>query len=353
MINILRRPIGALLFSAVLTLSSCSAEKTSAATAGSDMSAEVSFETVKDVCTHFATEEHVPQIPIWQMSDHDTAIRISGTIHALPPCVNVQSQLVGNLLRDADILVYESDVFSAQGKQASRHKMINSGTLLDGRQLADFFSTDERDLIDRWLGQFDSNLERSKYMRPWLVALVAQNSKERAALEAGDTMIAEQRDFAPSNFSADGSHIQESPNVLFLSSPGESFEAMASVDDEKFAAWMLEEAERFAEAAHKRTDPADVRTSNSGATLLYAWLSGDVEHLSQMVAESVSQSDFELLYGKQHFYRQNEEWSGQILDLLESEKGEILVFVGVAHLVGPQSVLDNLQQKGAALQRIQ
>ena len=76
--------------------------------------------------------------------------------------------------------------------------------------------------------------------------------------------------------------------------------------------------------------------------LLAAWRSGDIESLSKTLSEEYER--FPELYGPLTENR-NRAWVPQLVDLLDDDD-DYLVVVGALHLVGRNSVIDLLEQRG-------
>ncbi len=76
--------------------------------------------------------------------------------------------------------------------------------------------------------------------------------------------------------------------------------------------------------------------------LLRAWRTGDTEALAALLAGEYE--DFPDLYRTLTVER-NRAWVGRLADLLD-DRDDYLVVVGALHLVGPDSVVDLLRQRG-------
>ncbi len=76
--------------------------------------------------------------------------------------------------------------------------------------------------------------------------------------------------------------------------------------------------------------------------LLAAWRGGDIESLAATL--SAEYEKFPELYGPLTENR-NRAWIPQLVDLLDDED-DYLVIVGALHLVGRNSVVDLLEQRG-------
>jgi len=120
----------------------------------------------------------------------------------------------------------------------------------------------------------------------------------------------------------------------------EHAERIVAVEVGQFESWLRAQKvvptiralrEHFAKVADAEVDK-----------LLAAWRSGDIDSLSKTLSEEYER--FPELYGPLTENR-NRAWVPQLVDLLDDDD-DYLVVVGALHLVGRNSVIDLLEQRG-------
>jgi uncharacterized protein YbaP (TraB family) len=118
--------------------------------------------------------------------------------------------------------------------------------------------------------------------------------------------------------------------ITGLETPEQQFAVLSSLslpDQKRFLLLTLEEFDQLESEAQE---------------LLTAWRSGDTETLEAILTEEFE--EFPELYGPLTVDR-NRAWVGRLADLLD-DRDDYLVVVGAAHLVGRDSVVDLLRERG-------
>ena len=82
--------------------------------------------------------------------------------------------------------------------------------------------------------------------------------------------------------------------------------------------------------------------------MLTAWLAGDAAALSELYHGEGQWAD--ALTYQTLLVERNHQWVADIESLLETEQGTILIGVGAGHVVGPDSLIMVLKQKGFLVQ---
>jgi uncharacterized protein YbaP (TraB family) len=123
--------------------------------------------------------------------------------------------------------------------------------------------------------------------------------------------------------------------ILGLETPAEQFAILAGLP--------LPEQKRFLLMTLEETDQTDAMLER----LLNAWRAGDTATLAQALSEEFE--DFPELYRPLTEDR-NRAWVVQLVELLD-DRDDYLVVVGALHLVGRNSVVDLLRQRGYRVTR--
>jgi uncharacterized protein YbaP (TraB family) len=127
--------------------------------------------------------------------------------------------------------------------------------------------------------------------------------------------------------------VSDGKPIAGLETPAEQFEVLAGLS--------LDQQKRFLLMTLEESAQADAQLEE----LLAAWRSGDSTALAAVL--SAEFEDFPELYRPLTEDR-NRAWVGQLEDLLD-DRDDYLVVVGALHLVGRNSVVELLRQRGHAV----
>jgi uncharacterized protein YbaP (TraB family) len=250
-----------------------------------------------------------------------------GSIHLLSADAYPLPQPVQNAYADAERLVFETslDSLMARQQEMAMRGMYQGGKTLRGEIPADLYAQVEA--AAPALAQMGLTMPVLDRMEPWLVALMFQAVEwQKAGLtpEHGVDMHFSGR------AKQDGKPVGGlEPVELQLG----LFDGMPAEAQVAFLKQSLEEAPETAEQMRQ---------------IVAAWRAGDAARIDAIMNESLDESP--ALYARMLTDR-NAAWVPQIEQLLRGGD-DVLVVVGAAHLVGGQSVVEMLRQRGYTVEQL-
>lgn len=272
---------------------------------------------VTGACTHAsptapAALSPTPRPFLWTTKQGQVSNQLFGTMHAGVPVAKVLAGPVEEALAKARCLVMESDPHSIDPS-----RMRQLATLPPGSRLQDLLSAAAWQSLVEVLSDYpEATLQ---HLQPWLAAVLALKSQVKSEGAAMDFTLLERAR-------------QRGLNISFLESPEEAISALAKAID----------AEDLAELLQGR-DKVLAETE----ALAQAYLAGDASRLQGLLAvagpasreKTKIQHKLDLLLA-----RRNRAWMPQLLRKLAG--GHCLVAVGVGHYLGPDGLLQMLDQSG-------
>lgn len=258
---------------------------------------------------------------LWTVEGRQNTIYLLGSVHVLRPGDAALPAAAERAFDDAEQLVMEIDLddpgsdplsMAAQMQQAA---MLPPGQTLQGVLGGDYAS------ISRRARESGLDLEMLDGFAPWFVAIALL-----------DLELA-RRGFSP-EFGIEQTlaarAIEQHKPIEGLETAAQQFEILASMplsQQKQFLVMTLDES------AHLDAEIED---------LLRAWRTGDTDALAGLLAGEYA--EFPDLYRRLTVER-NRAWIGYLSELLD-DRDDYLVVVGALHLVGPESVVDLLRQRG-------
>ena len=259
---------------------------------------------------------------VWTLSDEDTTIRLIGTVHLLRPGLEWRSAAIDQALNEADTLVFEADVNSAEAAREMMSFVSSRALLTDGRTLTSLLDKAEKAELQKALDHLDYPLGAVQTFRPWYAAVnlsVLQMQKEGFDPTAGVEQVLEREARA------------EGKSFAYLETIEQQLGRFADLPDEEQVDFLISSIASVEEG----TESLDL--------LVEEWEDGDVHGLGVMMSNPDmmgSEDVYEALLNAR-----NEDWVPKIEAMLDAP-GTVLVAVGAGHLAGKDSVIAKLRAKG-------
>jgi hypothetical protein len=264
---------------------------------------------------------------MWEVRDRDSAIRVFGSVHMLPPDLQWRTPVLEDAIAKSEHVYFETDV-GPRGFLALTIKM----TIASFQQMSSpwlYLLTDQElaQLTDA-LAPLGMTVEQAGVTPPWMVsmqlagALMSGEGSAAYSFNAGVEWTL-QWDLVPDR-------------KAYLETPGEQFDLIAAGTIEEQVATLVAML-------------AETGESDALGEVIRAWATGDVDALAASVApkNEAEQASIDVL-----LLSRNRNWI-PTLERLLAENREDLVVVGAAHLAGEGSVLDLLEKAGYTVTRIQ
>jgi uncharacterized protein YbaP (TraB family) len=266
----------------------------------------------------FARGKHI----LWTVQGKQNTVYLLGSIHVLRASDAALSDVAERAYDDAEQLVMEVDLDDPgeTDPMAMLEVMQRKALLPEGQSLRGVLGSDY-DSVNRRAQQAGLDLALFDGFAPWMVAttlLQLELAKRGFSPEFGIEQVLARR--------AAG---DEKP-VQGLETTAQQLELLAGMPmpmQKRFLIMTLDDSAQIDEEIGE---------------LVGAWQAGDTDALAALLSDEFD--EFPDLYRRLTVDR-NRAWVGRLADLLD-DRDDYLVVVGALHLVGENSVVDLLEQRG-------
>jgi uncharacterized protein len=264
----------------------------------------------------------------WEVSDgrHSGRLWLLGSVHYLRASDYPLPTLVDTLYRDADELVMELDLDDLDGPEA-QSRLLSAAALPAGHSLAHTLGGELYGRLQAKCLELGVPVTAFDQSAPWFVSL---NLLAVGLAAAG---------FAPE-------YGLEEHLVASAAQDGKAIRGLETLESQIRALAGLSELNERALLA-QTLDEIDATTSEV-QRLVEAWRNGDVEVLAKELSGDIEQ--FPGLYDTVVRQR-NRRWAAELAELATGTQ-RYLVLVGALHLVGKDSVVDLLRERGLNVERV-
>ncbi len=259
---------------------------------------------------------------VWSVRGEHNTVYLFGSIHVLRPGDVGLPRAAEAAYDDAEQLVMEIDMDDpaiadplAMAAQMQRYAQLPAGQSLESVLGSDYAAVAKH--------FEDTGLDIAAFdgFAPWFVGmLILQLEVAKRGFDPAHGIEQQVTDRA----------VADRKPILGLETPADQFAVLARLS--------LPEQKRFLLMTLEETDSADARLDE----LLTAWRTGDTATLARVLSDEFD--EFPELYRPLTEDR-NRDWVEQLVGLLD-DRDDYLVVVGALHLVGRNSVVDLLRQRG-------
>lgn len=262
---------------------------------------------------------------VWRVSGGNGDMWLLGSVHYLRDADYPLPDVVDDLYARADRLVMELDLddLDAVGLQA---RLVGAAMLPSGTSLESVLDADLYARADRRAAEFGFDLDALARVEPWLVALTLMDL----------------------GMGRHGYRADRGLEQYFLgraARDGKPIDGLESVDAQVGVFESLSADEQQAMLDQTLTELEDANAAT--AELVAAWRDGALERLGAELLDEFER--YPRLY-RMLVVDRNRSWIDPLVEHLE-RPGEELVVVGALHLVGADSVVNMLEQRGYAVER--
>jgi len=262
---------------------------------------------------------------VWKVSKGNDHIYIGGTVHILPASEFPLPKEFEQAYKKSDAIVLETKLPDANDS-AFQMKMMQQMAYSDGKTIADVLSVNTHKQLSQYISALGVDLAMFERFKPgFLMTMLAMLEAQRAQLSGEGVDI-----FYSKKASQDNKAIEYFETADFQMN---MIAEMGQGNEEKFIKSNLEQMKDF-------------KTMFLG--LLKAWRAGDTKQLNKLAIEPMK-DDPETL--KALLTDRNRNWISDINKMFTDNDKEF-VLVGVAHLVGDNSVLSLLKAKGYRVDKL-
>jgi len=258
---------------------------------------------------------------LWTVEGRHNTVYLLGSVHVLRPGDAALPAAAERAFDDAEQLVMEIDLDDPGANPLSMvAEMQQAAMLPEGQTLKGVLGSDYASISER-ARKSGLDLEALDAFAPWFVAIALLDlelAKRGFSPEFGIEQTLAAR------------AIEEHKPIEGLETAAQQFQMLASMP--------LAQQKRFLVMTLDESAQLDREIED----LLRAWRTGDTDALAALLADEYE--EFPDLYRTLTVER-NRAWAGRLAGLLD-DQDDYLVVVGALHLVGPDSVVDLLRQRG-------
>ena len=258
---------------------------------------------------------------VWRISKGAQQLYIAGTVHLLPPEQFPLPEEFARAYRQADTLVFETDVRQLETPQGMQllmqHAMYN-----DGRQLNQVLSAATYQQLQQFATAQGVDLKALNGFKPDFVLLTLMQVALQKAGMAGEGV-----DMYFLNKA-----VAESKPLYFLETVDQQLSILLNVSAANEDVFVQQNLAQLSELEKQLKQ------------IISAWRSGNTDELAELAMAFTDTAE-----GKQFYQallvQRNQNWIPQLQQMLATKEVE-LVLVGALHLAGDSNVLELLQQQG-------
>lgn len=257
---------------------------------------------------------------IWTVSDEDSTVYLAGSVHLLREKDMPVPSGFDKAYAESEELVFEIDM-AAMSDPGMAQEMRKLGSLPEGESLGDKFDPKTMKRLRSYLTKRKMAVEVFDSMTPGMVYLMI-GSLEAARIGAKPELGLETRYYEKSV--EDGK-------------PSKGLET-AAFQMSRFNEFDLEMIQQLINEALDEVDQG----KDTLSTIIAAWRSGNEKALSELIVEQTAPSPklHEVLLTDR-----NKSWIPEVEKHLATDR-DVMFLVGAAHLVGEDSVVDLMREKG-------
>jgi uncharacterized protein YbaP (TraB family) len=262
---------------------------------------------------------------LWKAAGKGSVVYLAGSIHMLSPDFYPLNPVFDNAFKDTDLLVEEID-FGEMIRPESQMQAMMRGLLPSGQTLDKVLSPATLALVTKAAKDLGAPMEALQRFKPWMLALTLEGLELASA--GFDPQLGLDKHFYDLA-QGSGKAVQGLETVDFQLS---RLDGMTAEQQDRMLAQTLKEID---------TGKASV------AKLTTAWKTGDADGVERLVLGTLKAEP--VLY-ERLLVERNRNWLPKI-EALFARKGNALVLVGAAHLVGPDGLLAMLKAKGYSIEQ--
>jgi len=263
---------------------------------------------------------------IWVAKDIDSTLYLFGTVHLLPDDLVWQREDMRQAFDAAGTIFFEVDTGSS-GQIDATVLTTRLGLRNDGLRLTDRLDNYQRNLMEAAANNGDLTIAALDGMQPWLASeylmfAAAQNAGLSADLSADEALKSRA--------------VREGKNVVYLETLETQIRASADLPEEFQLDILTETLEQFNSLGRDATEIAE-QWSVGGTTFLTEQIIRPMRARSPLVFNQLRRD-------------RNKAWATRLSRFME-DSGTGFVAVGTAHLLGEESLLSELRERGFSVQR--
>lgn len=274
--------------------------------------------------TTFAALPAAADPAVWVVRDADSTIYLLGTVHVLRPDTVWRTPAIDKALAEADELWIEVEA----DDPAAMQPLVRRYGLDPANPLSSKLTPEQKARLDVAAAGMGASGAALEPLRPWLAGLtLSMGPLVKAGYDPASGVEAKLKAAAR----------DAGKPIRTLETLEQQIGFFADLPPKVELAFLMSALDEM------ETGPAMLDA------LVAAWSAGDVQALDGLMVEDMA-ADYPELH-EALLVRRNKDWAGQIQTLLAG-KGVSVIAVGVAHLVGEDSVQAQLAGRRVAVERL-
>ena len=282
------------------------------------------FLTFSIVCLVQGVANYKPHYPFWQLETNGHTLYILGSIHALKEDIYPLPTHIEEAFAQSEQLIVEVDL-AAYDATAVSQIIRNEGLFRQQGQLAQLLPPTTYSALTQ-INTLAAQLSQQQEPKPWLLSLqIMQDSLRQHGF---DTALG--------------------VDNYFLQKAGKVHKSVRSLEQLEQQLSLFSQLTDLQQVAILTKTLNELGTLNQDMdTLVRAWQRGDLGYLEQVLEQSFV--GYPQLY--QHLISdRNQRWVTRLTQRARTNTN--FVVVGAMHLVGDNSVIQQLQQRGFSVKRL-
>ena len=262
---------------------------------------------------------------LWEVESQSSKIYLLGSLHVLKSEAYPLSQVIEKAYASSRKIVFETDLGGMIDAEVQA-KMLTLGLYPEGQDLLQNISQDTRLSLEKKLKNLSLPMEQFVRFRPWFLAVTLT------------TLELQRLGFNPL-YGIDmhyyGKARTDGKKIGFLESVEFQLDLLGKMNTHDQNAFLNQTLKDLEVAAQMASD------------MMRYWQTGDSEKLYKLLFKSFEgypEIQDRLLV------QRNKDWAIKIAQMLK-ETNQVLVIVGAGHLIGPNSVVELLKQKGYSVKQ--
>ncbi len=266
---------------------------------------------------------------LWKIADSDSTLYLFGTVHLLPPDLEWKTPAYEAAMADASTTITEANVDDPQIAGQIAALTMQLGANPPGVKLSDILGEERFARFAEVTAKFGLPAETMQPFKPWLAMLTASVMAIQAQgfdpNSGVDKRVTDQAE-------------DEGDTLEYFETAEDQIRMLASLDEDEMLA-------NFDISLEQIADP-DVMLK----PMLDAWKQGDEAALEEAAIDELRETSpaaFDKL-----LVQRNTNWADQVEKILAGS-GNYFIAVGAMHLVGDDSLIDILDERGVKAERVQ
>ena len=268
-------------------------------------------------CLGWASPLWAAKYCLWKISGEQNSVYLLGSIHFLEESFYPLAEPIEGAFEEAEKVVFETDMAQMSQPQAQM-KMLMQGVCPPDKTIADFLSKETYAVLQKRLGDQAGVLER---FQPWLAAVTL------VALEVQKMGFDPEQGVDQYFYRKATKAGKKTSGLETVQFQMDLFTSLTRKDQEQLLKETLTEMEQIRGMLDET---------------IQAWKTGDVAKLEEILLAAMKEyPEVE----RKFLTDRNRQWVPKIEGYLSGTE-DVLVVVGAAHLIGGDSVVDQLRKRG-------